>query len=163
VRRWGRAHLPALDIDVLPAFTPVRLAAALVALPLADRLGDGFHRRFLARQRPDLALPEPARPEEPNRSQAALARVVRSLRRRRAREQPLDELTVDYLRDRPRSSAFLRETIEWPALTETFGAGWVDRLRAGVEAGAPQALATAMLMCGPRALEQAREGLGPPP
>lgn len=48
LRKWGRSTLPKTSGTVTIGFGDPPLLAALVSLPLADRLADGFHRDFLA-------------------------------------------------------------------------------------------------------------------
>jgi hypothetical protein len=57
LRHWGRSRLPPAQAELSGAFLAPDVGAAVVSLPLAARLTDDFHRRYLARHAPDLYVP----------------------------------------------------------------------------------------------------------
>jgi hypothetical protein len=78
--RWLRGMLPCLPAAMVPAFATPEVGRALVSLPLAERLEDGFHRRFIAARRPELVPAGPrARPGPSRPSRSPLARVAARL------------------------------------------------------------------------------------
>jgi hypothetical protein len=137
VRRWGRSQLPRLHADVIPLFTPVPIARALVSMPLEERLTDGFHRRFLA-----------ARGIQPSSSPADLPRYSRLSwfarrrlyafrgRRRPPYDDPVDLLLQSVWADKRDVADWLRtEVLRRPAVAESLGAGWAEETWAAFEAG----------------------------
>jgi hypothetical protein len=81
--RWGRSMLPREPFPLIAGFAAHEVQRALAALPLADKLTDGFHRRFVAERFPELT-PHP--PELPRRGVPRLAR--RAAHRVRTRRRP---------------------------------------------------------------------------
>jgi hypothetical protein len=157
VARWGRTQVPPLAADFVPGFCAVDVARGLVSLPLADRTGDAFHRRFVAARRPDLALPAPAPPAPAGRARR-LARRVR--RRVRPPTAPADAFVVEALGRRPVTRAWLvEEVLEAPVILDAMGRPWAERTREGLLRGEPRPSAQALLAAGPVALAGALSAL----
>jgi hypothetical protein len=160
LRRWGRARLPRVPAPVAYAFSSPDLTRALISLPLADRISDGFHRRFLAKHAPELALD---RPRGQRRRVPIVARRLKSLvRQRRGLERASASpwFLKDVWQDRPLNRAFIAdEALSCELLREAMGTAWVERVRTGFLAGEHQATQTASLATGVAALDRALESL----
>lgn len=150
MRLWGRARIRATAGTFVPVFLHPDVAAALVGLPLEDRLTDGFHRRYLREHGAALAhLPLP-----PVRGQRGgvpapvrrAAQAVRSLRR------PPATVTTTSLADRPATSEHLRAVLASPLVLEGIGEQSAARLAADLAAGAAAAVTAALALAAPVAL-----------
>lgn len=159
-RRWLRGMLPRLEAPMIPAFATPEIARALASLPLAERLGDGFHRGFLERHAPELAPPAP---EPPRRAlggslAAARARLPEPLRPRlpgRLRRRPPSPLGALW-DERPGFREWIAGgVLGSPLVTEPLGERWAARTRERFLAGDGQAEAMALAAGGPVALAEA--------
>jgi hypothetical protein len=159
VRRWGRSQIPRLDQDLVLLFTPMEVARGLASLPLRERLGSGFHRRFLAEH--GLAC-EPAHVPNPGRVSLAARRLRHRFRRSSAPRTPQPD-TVDLLvhqtwAERPLASAWVREeALTDPLIERTLGSGWAQATAEGFTEGrahtAERALRAAGVVAFARALD----------
>ena len=158
VGHWGRGQVPALEADFLAGFASAEIVRGLASLPPADRLADGFHRRFVASRRPDLALPEPPAPAPLPRPRGRLARLAG--RARRPGPPPRDEFLVDLWAARPAARTHIAEAVLGSSLiAEVMGAAWCDTVRAGFLGGDPRAAAHALTAGGAVALADALRDL----
>lgn len=147
VTRWGRSQLPWREGPMVGAFTPVEVARGLTSLPLAERLSDGFHRRFINSRAPELA---PALPVPPRRSSAR--RAMRRLRRPPSR----DPLVASLWAERPEARAWVTDyVLEHPLIRDALGDDWVRGTRRGFVGGEPRAAQQALLAAGPVSLSDA--------
>jgi hypothetical protein len=148
---WGRSQMPPLGVDLLAGFAPQEVVRGLASLPLADRLTDGFHRRFVAERAPELSLgTPPRRPVAPSMVQ----RVRRKLGiRRPPRRGPLMKSAWD---ERPVTQAWIAdEVLRSPLVTELFGLPWAERVRDEFVNGYRPGTSQAVALCGPVALADA--------
>jgi hypothetical protein len=137
VRRWGRSQLPRLGADVIPVFTPPRLARALVSLSLEERLMDGFHRRFLAARGVEPASSPAEIPSFSALSWFARRRLL-GFRRRRPQpyDDPVDLLVASAWGDKSDVAEWLRtEVLTHPAITDSLGRAWGDATWEAFRAG----------------------------
>ena len=157
VARWGRAQIPPIGAAFVGGFCPVEVGRGLSSLPLADRRGDGFHRRFVADRAPALALPAPPPAPRPSRRPAWLPR-----RPARPAPPPAGEPFVQALwAERPQTRAWVCDAAlgaDSPA-ERAMGAAGCARTRAGFLRGERRATEQALLAAGPAALEAALRGL----
>lgn len=79
--RWGRSVLPRTSGRLVGAFSHPDVQRGLASLPLADRTGDGFHRRFLAAHAPAV-LPTTTSTSQRAHVPAVVRRLVAGRRRR---------------------------------------------------------------------------------
>lgn len=152
---WGRSQMPALACDVLAGFASQEVLRGLASLPLADRLSDGFHRRFVADRHPEIALPVPS--SEP----AGLSAPRRAIRRVRRRLGPRPQISSSPILksawdERPAAQSWVADgVLGSPLIRETLGDTWADRVRAAFLAGNQRGVAQAAVACGPVALAEA--------
>jgi hypothetical protein len=165
VRRWGRSMLSRLNADTIPAFATPEIARGLSSLPLADRVTDGFHRRFLSgTPAPQPPIPAPAAPRP--RLRRALGRLPgaqRAAAARRAHRRPPTGGRW-YPADEWPSRPLLRSWIAEEALGSTLiaaalGSRWAEETRAGFLKEELTATENAMLAASPYALERALRDL----
>jgi hypothetical protein len=154
VRRWGRSQLPPVAGSIIGGFTPAPVAAALAALPVEERVSDGFARRFVAERRPDLALPVPPAPQ-PGRLGERVRRAFR--RRRRSAEHPgePDGLLRAVIADRPELGEHVAAVLASDLVRQELGEAWADSVLAGVGDGHRRHVERALNACGPYALDAA--------
>jgi hypothetical protein len=143
--------LPRLDAPMIPAFATPEVARALASLPLADRMGDGFHRAFLASRAPELL---PAAPDaEPRRNRLRLLPG-------RLRSRPSSFLGARW-DEHPAFRDWIADgVLGSPLLTEPLGERWAARTRERFLAGDGHAEVLALAAGGPVALAAALEELG---
>ena len=139
VRRWGRSQVPLLDAAYVPIFTPAELQRALVSMSQAERLTDGFHRRFLRSRGRDVEQPELALADAGALSLRA-RRALHRLRGRRARHaaqpDPVDSFVRDLWRDLEEATEWLREdALRDPLIERALGAPWAESAARAVEEG----------------------------
>ena len=165
VHRWGRSQLPRLEGFTVPAFVHPEIARALVSLPLADRVTDAFHRRFLARL-PALAVspPPPLHRQSPLRR--ALTRVPaarRALMAWRQRRGPGTQgrwPLADAWPSRPLLRSWIAEEALGSALiAEALGPRWASRTRAGFMEDQTVDTQNALLAAAPYSLQRALQDL----
>lgn len=138
VRRWGRATLPQAAPALLPALLTPELSRALVSLPLADRLRDGFDRRFVGERRPELAPPEPSRDPQRrplrtrSRPVASLASLARPITRRLRGAAPASRwYAAGAWETRPKLRSFVAEEVLCsPLVIDGLGDDWARSTRA---------------------------------
>ena len=160
LRRWGRTRLPLTQAPVVYAFSSPDLTRALISLPLADRIGDGFHRRFVAARAPELSLPAP--PAQRGGVPSALRRAMAAVRRRRGlgRAARGPWFWADVWRDRPLNRAFIADAaLSRELLQSAMGAEWAERVRTGFLAGEDHATQMACLAAGVASFDMALEPL----
>lgn len=146
VRRWLRGMLPRLDAPMIPAFATPEVARALASLPLADRLGDGFHRGFLASRAPELVPPAHA---EPRRNRLRLPLPGR------LRARPSSFLGPRWDAHPAVRDWIAEAVLGSPLLTEPLGERWAARTRERFLAGDGHAETLALAAGGPVALDAA--------
>ena len=156
LRRWGRGTLPCAGADLVAPLAAPQVQRALVSLPLAVRLGDGFGRAVVAAARPDLV---PEAPPLPRRGVPPAARRAAGwLRRRRASPE---RAFSAYWEGRPRERAWLlEEVLAHPSVGAEMGERWVGETRAGLLAGKDAALLRATAAAGPVAFARTLRELG---
>lgn len=162
---WGRSQVPALESGFLAGFGPVEVMRGLSSLSDADRLGDGFHRAFIAARRPDLALPEPARAARPPASPGRLRRLARRLRPSGASggTPAGDPFLLALWAQRPATrDRVAEEVLADPLIAGPLGPGWCAATREGFLAGDGGASELALLASGPVALAAALRELQRP-
>lgn len=150
VRRWLRGMLPRLQAPMIPAFATPEVARALASLPLADRLGDGFHRSFLAARAPELVPPA--------------AQEARRGRRRirlpgRLRPRPPSFLGARWDEHPGFRDWIVDGVLASPLVTEPLGERWAERTRSRFLAGDGYAEALALAAGGPVRLAEGLEEL----
>jgi hypothetical protein len=152
MRVWGRGGIRATPGTLVPVFLEPEVAAALVGLPLEDRLTDGFHRRYLAEHAPDLAhIPLPPVRGQRSGVPRALRRVAGALRA--ARPAPPEPATRSgLLRDRPATAAHLDDVLASPLVAEGLGEQAAARLRERLAVGDARATEIALALAAPVAL-----------
>ena len=156
LQRWGRAMLPQGPAPMVFGFAHPELQRALVSLPLDERRGDAFHRRFLARHAPEVALAPVPRAAGARRLAERLGPPAERLLRRAARRRPGRSPLESRWRERPRFRAWIAdELLGAPPLLEGLGPDWVHRVREGFIAGDPELEAIALWASAPAALDQA--------
>jgi hypothetical protein len=144
--------LPRLEAPMIPAFATPEIARALASLPLAERLGDGFHRGFLERHAPELAPPAP---EPPRRVPARLPARLRPRLPGRLRPRPSSPLGTLW-DERPGFREWIADgVLGSPLVTEPLGERWAARTRERFLAGDGHAEAMALAAGGPVALAEA--------
>ena len=154
VRRWGRSQLPMLRGALVAGYTAPPLARALASLPEADRVSDGFARRYVAASEPKLVPPAPPPPPARRRlwRLRALARHLIPL----PAEGPVrDELLIRQYRERPEIGEFLSGALADGRVRATLGARWCRAIDEGLARGERRAFERAYLLAGPYALAQA--------
>lgn len=133
--RWGRSMLPRTEFPLIGGFADAEAQRALASLPLEDKLTDGFHRRFVAKRRPELALPEPAR------QRAGVPPVVRRAAQRLRRRTPepqrheLPSVIAEWIAD---------DVLQRPELTGTMGRTWKPSTEAKLQLAQLAALEDAL-------------------
>ena len=149
LRRWGRARLARSRSPLLYAFSTPELTRALISMPLEDRITDGFHRAFLGRHAPALAI---APPRTQRRAVPRPARrVISSLRRRRGLPRSAHGrwFLADVWNERPLTRAYIaEETLSDETFSAIMGKRWLARLRDGFVAGEQHATDLALLATG---------------
>jgi hypothetical protein len=158
MRRWARSGIaPTAGAAWLAPFLAPRVAAALVSLPLGERVTDGFHRRYLAERAPDLVPPVPQR--QRRFVPAAARRAAAAWRARRAQAGPAASASP-FATAYPQTFTYLHEEVcAHPLVAEALGADHAARLAERVrraEAGAVQA---ALTLAGPVLLSEATAAL----
>lgn len=151
MRRWGRSGIaPTSGAAYGPVFLEPQLAAALVSLPLEDRLTDGFHRRYLGERAPALVPPPPPRQRAgvPPVLRRAIARVRRD---RRAPEPGTSTLLGAY----PQTHEYLAGVARHGLVRDGLGEDWAGDLHAGVRACDARAIDAALTLAGPVTLADA--------
>jgi hypothetical protein len=129
-RRFVRTRLPQSDALVVGGFSHPELNRALVSLPLATRLGSGFHRAFIVEREPALAVPSPPRTAR----RFAPRRLLRLRHRIRSRRPPDPQpwLLADRWADYPSTREWLEDAVlADPAARSELGERWMDELRTG--------------------------------
>jgi hypothetical protein len=146
-RRWLRGTPPHGPAPVVAAFATPEVQRALVSLPLAERMTDGFHRAFIAARRPELLPSRSADDGDP----ADARPLGRAGRRRHAR-------IAGQWRSRPELRDWIADgVLGHPLAIEGMGERWCGRTRSRYFAGDPAAVERALWLAGPVALA---EGLG---
>lgn len=161
LRRWGRGRLARARAPLVYAFSTPELTRAFVSLPLEDRISDGFHRRFLARHAPELAIPAP--PTQRRGIPSPARRFQSALRRRRGLDHDSHDpsFLAHIWNERPLTRAYIAdEVLHRPILQEAMGERLVDQVRAGFLAGEDHATQAAFLATGIAALDIAVSQLG---
>jgi hypothetical protein len=154
VGHWGRSQVPALEAQFLAGFASAEVLRGLASLPLADRLSDGFHRRFVASRRPDLALPEPPPVAPLPRPRGRLAKLASRLRE--PAPAPRDEFLVELWAQRPAARArIVDEVLGSPLIADAMGQAWCESVREGFLRGDGRAAAHALTASGPVGLAEA--------
>jgi hypothetical protein len=155
LQRWGRAHLPRSRAPLLYAFSTPALTQAFLSLPLSDRIGDGFHRRFLARHAPSLMVPPP--PTQRRRVPRLARRLAAAARDRHGlRHTAVAPDIAALLANRPRTRAYIAEdALERDLLASVMGVEWVRRVRRGFVAGRQHEVTVAFRATAIAALETA--------
>jgi hypothetical protein len=145
LRSWGRANLPRESAPMVFAFAHPRVQRALASLPVADQRSDAFHRRFIARLAPEVAL-APA-----TERSGLVGRALRRLGLRGGARSPL----ADRWADRPGFKSWVAdELLASPLLAESLGGAWVERVRGGFERGDAALEALALWVAAPAALDR---------
>ena len=169
VRRWARAYLPCLPIQLVPAFGTPEVMRALTCLPLSERLSNGFNRRFMRARNPDLVPAAPAEvatasPSALQRGARALGpiRARRAIAERRAERRPGEPWL---LADRWPEQPSLHEWIVEDALAsrligDVMGSRWTSTVRDGFLAGEERPTTLALRAAAPVALARALSELG---
>jgi len=133
VRRWGRTQVPRLVGSLVPCFATPEVSRSLASLPLAERLSDGFHRRFLAERVPSLAPPPPP---SPGRLRVSLATLRRRLRPRVRPPTPIRTLAAQLWAERPECRTWVTDDVlRRPLFLETMGRALGGGHARGVPAG----------------------------
>lgn len=148
VMDWGRSMVIA-PVPTIAALAHPEVSAALASLPLAERLTDGFHRRFVARYAPEVAVPPPPRRQRrgiPRPARRLMTRV-RGLRWERPVEGPAA------IEDTDRTTWLVEEVLAAPLVHAGLGRRWADATRAGLIVGDREHLQAAIRVSGPVALE----------
>ena len=156
MRRWGRTGIaPTSGVAYAPVFLDPQVAAALVSLPLVERLTDGFHRRYLSERMPELV------PPKPRRQRAAVPSWVRrAVAQRRGTRRPAEPGASPLPRTHPQTHAHLVETVaRHPLVVDQLGAAWGETLQRALRAGDGRAVDDALLLAGPVALAEAIRSL----
>jgi hypothetical protein len=167
VRRWGRSMVPPIGGYVVAAFATPEVQRALASMPLADRVTDGFHRRFLTRV-PELVPPPPAPAPQRSRLRAAASlpgarRGMHALRRMRRPAHGAPWPAAGEWADRPHMRAWLEEEVLGsPLLAQALGRGWLARTGRAFSRDEARATELVLLAAAPVALESALEGLADP-
>ncbi len=145
MRRWTRSRIPpTAGAALTPAFLDPDVAAALVALPLEDRLTAAFHRGFVQARAPALALPAP--PGQRRHVPAAARRLASAWRSRRPRRAASDAPSLE---GHPLTRRFLHDSVpDAASVREGLGAPFADALRRGIAQADPRALEIAMTLAG---------------
>lgn len=160
VTHWLRTQMPMLDASFVGGFMPVEVMRGLASLPLAEKLTDGFHRRFIEARRPDLALAAPRVAPSPSRATRAVARVrARIAPSGHVGAPPANSFLVALWESRPVTREWIADSLGAPLLLETLGELWVDSTRERFLRGEERAHHQACLACGPVALSDALAGL----
>lgn len=160
MRWWTRVGIRPTAGSLVPLFLAPRVAAALVALPLEERLSAGFHRWYLAARAPelrDLPLP-PARAQRGGVPPAArrAAASVRGFKRR-----PRVYRDHDVALHRPRTLAYLQhEVARSPLLRDALGERFSAELLADLERQDPAAIGTGLALAAPVSLAQSLVNAG---
>lgn len=152
MRRWGRAGIaPTSGSAYAPVFLDPQLAAALVSLPLEERLTDGFHRRYLRERMPELV------PPKPRRQRAGVpSRLRRAVAQRRGNGAPAEPAASALPQTHPRTHAYLVETVARHALVVgELGTAWAEGMQGALRAGDARAVHDALVLAGPTALDEA--------
>lgn len=160
MHRWGRTRLPRARAPVLYAFSSPDLTRTLVSLPLAERVRDAFHRRFLAKYAPALNVGPP--PGQRRGVPRPIRRAISASRERRGLGQASSSpwFWTEVWEDRPVNRTFIAdEALSSDLLRGALGAGWLERVRTGFVAGEDHATQVAFLAVGIAALDRALEGL----
>ena len=156
MRRWARQLMVRSSAGVAPAFTAPEVVRGLVSLPLAERLADGFHIRFLRCHLPgfDREVVSPPRPRLPGSIRRPAGRVKRLVTRAGpdwAAPPPLESKWE--WRERPTLHAWVADDVlESPLLEEALGHEWLSELRRRFLDGDGQAEEIARWAGGPVAL-----------
>jgi hypothetical protein len=160
LRRWGRTRLPRVTSPVVYALSTPPLTRALISLPLRERISDGFHRRFVAKRAPGIALD--AAPTQRRGVPAVLRRLSADVRHRRgldpAARSPwfLNEIWSD----RPLNRGYIADgVLSSELLRSSMGSRWADGVRTGFLAGEAHATEIAFLATGISALDVALKAL----
>jgi hypothetical protein len=152
VRRWGRAQIMAATPDFVAAFAPVEVARGLTSMSLPDRMSDAFHRTFVEKVRPDLALPIPEAPAVPVRLRR-LRGTLGALRSRVTGRPPDRDCAWNAT---PRTLAWLTDEVLGHELVQTtLGPAWARQATRGVHAGHPHLTRQAEELAGPVRLSAA--------
>lgn len=160
LRRWGRTRLPRVSSPVVYAFSTPALTRALISLPLPDRISDGFHRRFVAKHAPELALDAP--PAQRRGIPAVLRRLNAGFRQQRGLGQTARSpwFLKEIWSDRPLNRAYIADgVLSSELLRASMGPGWVEGVRTGFLANEAHATEIAFLATGISALDAALEAL----
>jgi hypothetical protein len=162
--RWGRSMLPRESFPLIAGFSDPAVQRALASLPLADKISDGFHRRFVSSRHPELAPPSPRLPRR------GVPRFARDL----AAELLARRTRAAALRDAGRGGAtgaygsdgalLLRtwladDALARPALVAAMGGAWAAQTRDGLLRGDPVAVEHALRAASLAALEDAMNRL----
>ena len=148
--------LPRGPIEIAPAMGAPEISRGLAALPLDERLGAGFHRRFLESRRPELAAPPtrspPQRPGVPPLARRAAARGRTLLDRRDRRPTSV----AAELASRPAFTSWIaEEVLAGPRWSEAMGKRWAARARTAFLAGEAWSIELGLWAAGPSALDAA--------
>lgn len=156
VAHWLRTQTPPLERDLVLGFASVEAMRGLSSLAPGDKLTDGFHRRFVAARRADLALPAvPPPPRPARRVRRALGRVRRRLRPAPPAAPSANPLLTGLWAERPQTRAWVLEALGHGLLRDTLGDVWVARTREGFARGHDRTHEQACLACGPVMLHAA--------
>jgi hypothetical protein len=151
-RRIYRALSTPGSSDLVVSFCVPDVQRGLTSLPLAERLDDGFHRRFIARHAPAVA-PAPGPSQRPGLP--PFARRLASATRARLPQGAPPGVPLP-----PDVDAWLADVLASPILTGPLGPGWARRVREGIASGDAEAIETALIAAAPVALSEALEAAG---
>ncbi|HEY2160546.1 MAG TPA: hypothetical protein VGH24_04505 [Solirubrobacteraceae bacterium] len=152
-RRVYRALSTPGSSEFVEAFCIPDIQRGLTSLSLAERLNDGFHRRFIERHAPAVA-PAPGPSQRPGLPPIA-RRLASVLRRHSRREEPGPRVAVPAeLRE------WLGQVLSSALLIDPLGPAWAKRVGEAMAAGDPEGLETALIATGPVALQRALEQAG---
>lgn len=153
--RWGRPRIVPLHGSFWAPMTQPRVAAALVALPLEERLTGAWHRRMAD---PRIVLPD-TRPQRRG-VPAVMRRGIARWRARRRNASGAWPWAPVIFAERPRLRAWAEELLVAPVLDDALGPERLAELRRDFRAGVGPGTQHAMQMAGVAALAAALEEAG---
>lgn len=156
-RRWARQLLIRSPAELVPAFGSPGVQRAFAYLPLETRVGDGFHRRFVAERMPALAPPDSPLPARPSSLRRAAGRAARAVRGPRTPAAPASMWEWE---ERPLMREWAAdEVLRSPLLSAALGDGWLAATRQRFLAGERAAQEAVQWAAGPVALQSALRDL----